>query len=210
MGANRAIGAVAGVGAVAVTLRMTLRVLGESVQATAAERSRALPGDEVIPDPLVVLDSATTLPAAPETVWPWLVQLGKRRAGWYLPAWAERASIPPGRRALWYVDPALQQLRPGDTIPDWGPGSPEFEVVVVDAPHALVYSSQRGRRGGDPTALSWALHLEDAGTATSRLQLRLRFGNKLRHPRVAAVLGSRVDQLTVALLFAGLSERVAH
>ena len=43
------------------------------------------------------MDRAFSLPAPPEVVWPWLVQLGKGRAGWYLPRWVERI-IPPSRR----------------------------------------------------------------------------------------------------------------
>ena len=39
---------------------------------------------------------AFTVPAEPATVWPWLVQLGKHRAGWYLPR---------GRRAIRVLDP---------------------------------------------------------------------------------------------------------
>jgi len=31
------------------------------------------------------MDRGFTVDTAPEAVWPWLVQLGKRRAGWYLP-----------------------------------------------------------------------------------------------------------------------------
>jgi len=44
------------------------------------------------------MDHVFTVAAPPAAVWPWLVQLGKKRAGWYLPAAAERF-LPPGRRA---------------------------------------------------------------------------------------------------------------
>ncbi|MGY3381457.1 hypothetical protein ACVWYS_003414 [Arthrobacter sp. TE12231] len=86
---------------------------------------RALvPGDALVPAPDVVMDRAFDLPAPPETVWPWIVQLGKERSGWYLPGWAE-ALIPARRRALRTVDPELQDLSVGDVIADWGaPGPP--------------------------------------------------------------------------------------
>jgi hypothetical protein len=61
-----------------------------AVTATEAERAAALPGDEIVADPDVVMDRGFGVPAAPEVVWPWLVQLGKARAGWYLPRAVER------------------------------------------------------------------------------------------------------------------------
>ncbi len=62
-------------------------------------------GDGIIARPDVVMDRAVTVAAPPAAVWPWLVQLGKKRAGWYLPAAAERF-VPPRRRAAWRIDPA--------------------------------------------------------------------------------------------------------
>ena len=71
---------------------------------TAAERFRVLPGDELVPDARLGLDRATTLPAPVERVWPWLVQLGKGRDGWYLPRSLELL-VPPARRGLRRLDP---------------------------------------------------------------------------------------------------------
>jgi hypothetical protein len=51
--------------------------------ATHDEATDAYPGDELIPDPAHFSTMATTLPAPPERVWPWLVQMGYDRAGWY-------------------------------------------------------------------------------------------------------------------------------
>ena len=59
---------------------------------TRAELDRALPGDDLVPGARVLMDRAATLPAPPELVWPWLVQLGRERAGWYLPG-VDRAAI---------------------------------------------------------------------------------------------------------------------
>ena len=74
-------------------------------RATPEERAAHLPGDDLVAAD-VVMDRGFDLPAVPEVVWPWLVQLGKRRAGWYLPASVERW-MPRSRRALRHVDPAL-------------------------------------------------------------------------------------------------------
>src|SRR4249919_1132915 len=51
--------------------------------ATPDETTRTYPGDELVPDPDSGATMATILPAPPERVWPWLVQMGGDRAGWY-------------------------------------------------------------------------------------------------------------------------------
>ncbi|HEY2192382.1 MAG TPA: hypothetical protein VGH76_08775 [Actinomycetospora sp.] len=60
------------------------------VCATPDEVAARLPGDDLVPDAQVTMDRAFDLPAVPEILWPWLAQLGKQRAGWYLPAGVER------------------------------------------------------------------------------------------------------------------------
>ena len=91
-----------------------------------AEVALPLPGDDLVPDATDVIDRAVTLPAPPAAVWPWLVQLGKGRAGWYFPRRLERV-LP--KRGLRRIEPSLQQVAVGDDIPDWGPGEPVFRAV---------------------------------------------------------------------------------
>ena len=43
----------------------------------------------MIPDAGVVLDRRAEFGCSAEALWPWIVQLGKGRAGWYLPGWLE-------------------------------------------------------------------------------------------------------------------------
>lgn len=174
------------------------------VGATPAERARPLPGDDVVPDADVVMDRAFTVDAAPAVVWPWLVQLGKQRAGWYLPRRVERV-VPAGRRAARTLLPQHRSLAVGDVVPDYGGPHETFEVVSVDPPRSLVYGSRRGR--GGRVAVSWAIVLAPYGDAT-RVQLRLRLGG-LRRPWLARSLGEPFDLLTIAGMAAGLQERVS-
>ena len=178
----------------------------ESVEASPEDVARPLPGDDLVPRPDVVMDRAFDLPAKPEDVWPWFVQLGKKRGGWYLPASVERF-LPGPRRALRTIDPSLQVLRVGSVIPDWGGRHESFEVVTVDPPHALVLTTQRGRTFG-----SWAIVLSaydgPDGPAT-HVQLRLRL-SPVRHRRLAGTVGQLLDASTIAGLAAGLRERVTE
>ena len=173
-----------------------------SVAATATEVTAARAGDDIVPSPDVVMDRACTFDAPPEQVWPWLVQLGKDRAGWYLPASVERF-VPRSRRAVRGIDPRWQALAVGDVIPDYGGRDASFEVAAVEAPHTLVYRSQRGR-----TLVSWSLTLTavDRGAAT-RLHLRLALG-PVRHARLAGSVGGLFDAVTIAGMAAGLNERL--
>jgi len=175
-------------------------VFSLGVAPRSSEISAAAAGDDLVPHPDVVMDRGFTLPAPPERVWPWFAQLGKNRAGWYLPTWVE-ALLPRRRRALRRIDPALQQLRPGDVIDDWGGRDATFEIVTHDPPHSLVHRSTRGR-----LELSWAIHLTADGDGT-RVHLRLRLAG-VRRRRWAEYGGGLLDLLTVAGLAAGLRERV--
>ena len=51
--------------------------------ATAAEVAGAMPGDGLLPDAQYRSTRAISVAATPEEVWPWLVQVGCLRAGWY-------------------------------------------------------------------------------------------------------------------------------
>lgn len=160
-----------------------------------------LPGDDLVADADVVMDRGFGLPAPPDRVWPWFEQLGKGRAGWYLPRWAELV-VPPDRRALRRIDPALQRLEVGDVIDDWGGRDATFEVTVLDPPHTLVHRSARG-----DVRLTWAIVLNPEAGGT-RVHLRLRLAG-VRRRRLAEVGGGLLDLVTVGGLAAGLRERVS-
>ncbi len=110
--------------------------------------SERLPGDELVPAAALVMDRETLLAAAPDQVWPWVLQLGKGRGGWYLAAVLERL-VPRGHRALRHIDPAHQRVAVGERVPDYG-RSGWFEARIVDPPRALVWWSERGRASPSP------------------------------------------------------------
>lgn len=172
-----------------------------SVAASSDDVRRPLPGDDLVPDAQVVMDRAFDLPVRPEQVWPWFAQLGKSRAGWYLPRSVERW-VPRRRRALRRLAPELvAEARVGHVIPDWGGRDATFDMAVVEPPRALVHTTTRGR-----TRASWAIVLLPDGGST-HVQLRLRL-SPVRRRWLAHTLGEAVDAATVAGLAAGLRERV--
>ncbi|HYM49026.1 MAG TPA: hypothetical protein VET65_00495, partial [Candidatus Limnocylindrales bacterium] len=79
-------GAVLGTLAYRYTIRPRLRMWG----ATPEEIRRPMAGDEMVPHPSTTGTRAITIAARPDDVWPWLVQIGYGRAGFYSYAWIER------------------------------------------------------------------------------------------------------------------------
>lgn len=165
---------------------------------------RRLPGDELLPAAPLVMDRRAGLPAPPERAWPWVLQLGKDRAGWYLPRSVERF-LPPGHRAIRHIDPRFQGVAVGDRVPDYGRRG-WFEARTIDPPNALVWFSERGR----DLCFSSALVLEPVGTAASELLIRLRISRHIgrRAPALSERAGELFDLVTIRLMIAGLRERL--
>jgi hypothetical protein len=171
-----------------------------SVRATEAEVSASLPGDDLV-EADVAMDRAFTLDAAPLAVWPWLVQIGKGRAGWYFPRVVE-CIIPRGRRGARRLDPRLASLEVGQTIDDWGGRDATLTVEQVSPPDTLVFSSRRG-----PVAFSWALVLTAVDAERTRVQSRVRVG-PVRRRWLATYGGGLIDAVTISGLANGLRERL--
>lgn len=145
------------------------------------ERRRVLPGDELIAEPSLVTHHATTLPAPPDEVWPWLTQVGWHRGGWYTPRWVDRLLFPDNWPSAEHLDPALvRDLRGGDTIPDGLPGTAEFVVERAEPPHLLVLHSRThlppgwARRFGARLDWVWTFALAPEGPDRTRLLVRNR------------------------------------
>jgi hypothetical protein len=173
-----------------------------AVAASPAEISAQRVGDDLI-DADVVLDRAFTVDGSPDAVWPWITQLGKGRAGWYLPRSVERF-LPRSRRAARGIRPEWQRLQVGDVVPDYGGRQATFTVAIVEPPSTLVYRSRRGR-----ARLTWSITLgaPPESAASTRVYLRLRIG-PVRRKWLAESVGGAVDLLTIAGLAAGLRERL--
>jgi hypothetical protein len=75
-----------------VAIVLTMRPTSLQWGTTGQDRAANLPGDDVFPqDPTYRIDHAITIHAPASAVWPWLVQLGQDRGGFYSYDWLERA-----------------------------------------------------------------------------------------------------------------------
>jgi proline iminopeptidase len=141
----------------------------------AAPPRVVLPGDELLPHARAEATHEVDLAAPPAEVWPWLVQMGRGRGGWYSWDRLDNGGVPSAD----HVIPALQRLAVGDTIPIKPRGPEGFTVLVLDAPRALVLGDPSllpGRAAppeGTPRA-TWAFALEPLGEQATRLRVRVR------------------------------------
>jgi hypothetical protein len=83
---------------------------------TRAEVLMALPGDPADRDPSLEIQHAVTIDAPPSAVWPWLIQLGQDRAGFYSYDWLERA-FGADVHNVFEIRPEWQSRRVGEIVP---------------------------------------------------------------------------------------------
>ncbi len=98
-------------------------------RATRAEQRRAMAGDSIIPDPIFAVTHAITIDAPPSLVWPWLIQMGSDRAGWYSYDTIDNGARPSAGRLVH----ELQSARVGDVLPALPGAEDAFVVAAVEA-----------------------------------------------------------------------------
>lgn len=153
-------------------------LFGEDFRATPAETRRPLPGDELIEDRVIAATHAVTIEAEAAAIWPWLVQMGGGRAGWYSYDWIDNLARPSAREILceW------QGLEQGSVVPAYPGASDWFVAEVVDPNRCLVLTMPR-RRGH--ARATWTLYLDPLPDCSTRLIVRIVLGYQpLGLPRV--------------------------
>ncbi|HLF76107.1 MAG TPA: SRPBCC family protein [Dehalococcoidia bacterium] len=134
--------------------------------ATPEEIARVMPGDEVLPSVALQTTRVITIDAAPEAIWPWLVQMGPRpRAGVYTYDWLERLlgiDIKNSDRIL----PEFQHLEAG-TFWELNKKGQGLRVLEVQAERCLVLQ-------WEPAKSTWAFILYPQSDGRTRLVSRNR------------------------------------
>lgn len=145
----------------------------------------ALAGDDQLPPADVSTSHAIAIAAPPAAVWPWLVQMGVGRGGWYSIDWIDNLGRPSART----IDPSLQDLRVGDHLP-LRPGDPRgFRVVALEPTRRLVLHAAID---AGPVAIEthWILEVSAIETGTRLISgLRMRAPNALSRALAAVVAG---------------------
>jgi hypothetical protein len=191
-----------------------LRRMGRRWGASDDEVHRSMPGDELIAHPMVETTHAITIETSAAEVWPWLVQMGMDRGGWYSdPEWWDSLV----EKVLWSflaseektgysirADPSaeriiakFQVLKVGDIMLDGPSGTAFFTVAALEENRVLALYSNSHVRYIVPNALrdnprvniqgefSWVFILDEMDANATRLILRTRVNYG---PRVFRVL----------------------
>jgi hypothetical protein len=108
---------------------------------------------------------AITITATPERIWPWFVQMGAGRAGWYSYDWVDND----GRPSATEIIPGLQHIAPGDVMPSLRGEKRSFIVRAVEPARdlILVVPSAAGGFG-----VTWEFFLEPLAPGRTRLLVR--------------------------------------
>ena len=137
------------------------------------ERLRAWPGDEFVLPEHTTYTRAVTIHASASDVWPWLVQFGLGRAGFYSYELLERLVGIPVKNVESIV-PDYQDLAAGDEIL-LHPKAPGIPVAALNRDNHICFGvvddPERPIEKPDP-ARSWSMYIEPRSETASRLLLR--------------------------------------
>jgi len=97
--------------------------------ATAEEVARSMPGDDLVSSPSFCATRGITIQGRPEDIWPWLVQIGYGRAGFYGYDLIENIGSGSGRRSAGSILPELQHPKTGDVLPISAVASLVFDSI---------------------------------------------------------------------------------
>jgi len=146
--------------------------------ATDAEASGAMPGDDLVPISHFTATRAITIAAPPAAVWPWIMQVGLGRAGFYSYDLLDNLGRPSAEAVL----PRWQDVHVGDlAAPMTYPPTAEtsFTVLDVKPPEYVVWSKPGS---------TWAWRLTVLRDGRTRLVTRLRQRYTVRPGTLVTVL----------------------
>jgi hypothetical protein len=130
-----------------------------------AERLWRIEGDDILANARAQLTHAAVIDASPADIWPWLLQIGCQRAGWYSWDILDNGGVRSADRII----PQLQHLAIGDVLPARPVGAEGFEVLRIVPERALVLGGISPQWAG-----TWAFVLEPLGAGKTRLLTRYR------------------------------------
>lgn len=134
--------------------------------ATDEEVTRSMPGDEIVERPTFNATRGVGIHAGPEDIWPWIVQMGFGRAGWYSYDWIDNLGRPSAEEIL----PEMQRLEVGDLIPM----SPDQKMGVwVKDFETHQWMLWWDKKGG--TTWCWGLYPKNEGYTRLITRVRIKY-----------------------------------
>jgi hypothetical protein len=168
--------------------------------ATTEEIARPMPGDDLDLTPAFLSTRAITIDTSAEAIWPWLVQMGFNRAGFYGYDVVEGLGSERGMQSAEVILTEFQNPRPGDVLPISVAAKTRFHAIE---PHKYLIWSSGPSTGG----FTWALYPIDSHH--TRLVSRIRWTHHWSQPGVLAleILTEFTDHLAVRKILHGIKLR---
>jgi hypothetical protein len=175
-----------------------LNRLGSRRGATNDEVRQPIAGDELVPEAMLETTHGVTINAPAESIWPWLLQVGYHRGGWYADSKiteflfkylfepiAPKDKKPEYRPSADRIMLEYQELRVGDIVPDGPPGTVRFIVKELEPNRQMVLYTDQYHQAMVPesfsttwfqpiSAFSWVFALKEIHPGETRLVLRAR------------------------------------
>lgn len=169
--------------------------------ATQEEIDRPMPGDQLDARPTFLATRAITIEGTPHEIWPWLVQMGYNRAGYYGYDIIENLGSKYGIRSAERIVPELQKVKVGDEVPISAYGSWVF--YAIEPEQYFIWSSK-----ASDSAFTWALYPVDENQ--TRLVSRIRWSHHWSQPSILVfdLFTEYTDYLAIRKILHGVKGRV--
>ena len=133
--------------------------------ADARRRARGQADDE--------RDTGNHIAAKPDEIWPWLVQVGVKRAGWYSYDILDNFGRPSAREII----PAFQDVAVGDVLAMSPDGKEGSTILAMDLPRSMIWAT--------PPDTSWSWTFEPQADGRTRVITRIRSHYRWLSPSIA-------------------------
>jgi len=171
--------------------------------ATEEEQKQAMPGDHLDTDPEFFTTRGITIEGTPEEIWPWLIQMGYQRAGYYGYDIVENLGSPRGIRSAERILPEFQQFKVGDEVPISSVAKMVFYAIE---PNRYIIWTGEEQKG----SFLWALNPIDENH--TRLVSRIRWSFHWTEPSLLSLdlFTEFTDYLAVREILQGVKGRVEN
>lgn len=181
--------------ALAVATWPLSRRLLANLGARPEEREREWPGDRLVERVDICATRAVAIRSSASAVWPWLLQLGLGRGGFYSYELLERLGGIDVRNVE-RIDPRLQSLEIGQQI-ELHPAAPGLVVAKLEPPRHLCFRTWKDEQDladRDPAIVaSWSFYLVPISTDACRLLVRACKQVRRKRPWRARFLASFLE-----------------
>lgn len=161
---------------IAGTIGYLLKLTHATWGTTDREADVNLPGDEIVVEPKMASTRAICINATPEEIFPWLLQMGHGRGGFYSYTSLENL-VGIGIQNADQIMPEFQKLKVGDTIRLTRANFPSYTVDDIQKNKALILRTNNP--AGDETTIgSWVFYLRPITSKQTRLIIRSRLDHQ--------------------------------